>query len=89
LDFDLEEEKPMSRPFYEDGRVIADLLTREGEEEVAKKLREVIDGASTGTEIAMGLRFHCKEALDAGRTGDATTTARVRQFVETLAAALE
>jgi len=48
----------------------------------------VIDTSTSGTEIAMGLRFHLKRFLDQGHAGDHQTSEQVRSFVERLEAEL-
>ena len=78
----------MSRDYYADAKILADLLSREGEADAAKQIRGVMEEGFTGTEILMGLRYECQQALDAGRTGSQTTEARMREFVKALEAAL-
>lgn len=78
----------MARHIYEEGRRIAALLAEQGQEDGAAQLRHVIDTSTSGTEIAMGLRFHLKRFLDQGHAGDHQTSEQVRSFVERLEAEL-
>lgn len=78
----------MSRDYYADARTLAALLSQEGETQVAEHLRDVMEGGSTATEILMGLRYRCQQALDQGRAGSQTTRARIKEFVKALESVL-
>ena len=74
--------------YYADAKMLAALLSQEGEAEVAEYIRAVMEGGSSATEILMGLRHWCQQALDQGRAGKQTTRARIKEFVKALESVL-
>jgi hypothetical protein len=74
-----------SRDLYEESEQFADELQKRGDAEAAERIRDVIAGGSTSSEILFGLRWEFDRLLDRGVGGDVEMAA----WVADLRAAVE
>lgn len=78
-----------TRDYYEEARLIADLLSTEGHKKAAASLIEILDAGFSSTEILMGLRFHTIAALNECVELSETTAIQLRNLAVGISVALE
>lgn len=78
----------MAKLFYPEARDISLSLAGQGLTDDAKALLTIIDGAATGTELLMGLRWHLDRIGSAPGLLDIETLRRIRQLHDEIDACL-
>jgi len=54
----------MSFDYISESKILIGLIRQEGHGEFANQMQDMVDGAATGTELVMGLRFYLSKALE-------------------------